>query len=102
MFIDLFSQVLMIAAGAGLGRFGTVAIDGTKIAANASIDANHGKAWFDQRTTKLLAEAEDTDRDEDTTAADAVDAGQDRVPAEFSDRTRRAECIRRGALGIEG
>jgi transposase len=38
-FHDLFSQVLVLAARAGLGRFGTVAIDGTKIRANASIDA---------------------------------------------------------------
>ena len=101
VFTDLFSQVLMIAAGAGLGRFGTVAIDGTKIAANASIDANHGKQWFDQRTTELIVEAEDTDRDEDTTAAGAVDAGQDRVPAELSDRTRRAERIRQGAQELK-
>ncbi|MGB1225089.1 MAG: transposase, partial [Mycobacterium sp.] len=101
VFTDLFSQVLMIAAGAGLGRFGTVAIDGTKIAANASIDANHGKQWFDQRTTELVTEAEDTDRDEDTTAAGVVDAGQDRVPAELSDRTRRAERIRQGAQELK-
>jgi transposase len=97
VFTDLFSQVLMIAAGAGLGRFGTVAIDGTKIAANASIDANHGKQWFDRRTAELVAEAEDIDRDEDTTAAGADHAGQDRVPADLSDRTRRAERIRQGA-----
>jgi transposase len=97
VFTDLFSQVLMIAAGAGLGRFGTVAIDGTKIAANASIDANHGKQWFDRRTAELVAEAEDTDRAEDTAAEGAAEAGQDRVPAELSDRTRRAERIRQGA-----
>ncbi len=48
-FIDLLSQVLMIAERAGLARFGTVAIDGTKIAANASIDANRGKEWFDRQ-----------------------------------------------------
>jgi transposase len=47
-FLDLLAQVLMIAARAGLGRFGTVAIDATKIAANASIDANRGKDWFDR------------------------------------------------------
>jgi transposase len=29
-FVDVFGQVLTIAAAAGLGRFGTVAIDGTK------------------------------------------------------------------------
>jgi transposase len=34
-FVDLFTQVLIVAARAGLGRFGTVAIDGTKIPANA-------------------------------------------------------------------
>ena len=45
-FTDLFAQVLLIAATAGLARFGTVAIDGTKIAANASIDANRGRQWF--------------------------------------------------------
>jgi hypothetical protein len=39
-FTSLFTQVLMIAGRAGMARFGTVAIDGTKIAANASIDAN--------------------------------------------------------------
>ncbi len=33
---------LMIAGRAGLAQFGAVAIDGTKIAANASIDANRG------------------------------------------------------------
>jgi|GEM_PF-2521288 len=83
VFIDLFSQVLMIAAEAGLGRFGTVAIDGTKIAANASIDANHGKEWFDRHVAGLVAESEDADRDEDTTAAGAADAGLDRVPADL-------------------
>jgi transposase len=48
-FAELFGQVLMIAGQAGLVRFGTVAIDGTKIAANASIDANRGQAWFADR-----------------------------------------------------
>jgi len=34
-FASLFTHVLLIAGHAGLARFGTVAIDGTKIAANA-------------------------------------------------------------------
>ena len=34
-FVELCSQVLLLAAGLGLVRFGTVAIDGTKIKANA-------------------------------------------------------------------
>jgi transposase len=48
-FEDLFAQVLLIAARAGLARFGTVAIDGTKIPANASIDANRGQEWLQQK-----------------------------------------------------
>jgi len=45
-FEDLFAQVLLVAAKAGLGRFGTVAIDGTKIPANASTDANRDGEWL--------------------------------------------------------
>jgi transposase len=45
-FAALFTQVLQVAAAAGLTRFGTVAIDGTKIAANASRDANRRREWL--------------------------------------------------------
>ncbi len=96
-FTDLFSQVLMVAAEAGLGRFCTVAIDGTKIAANASIDANRGKEWFDRRVADMVADAEDTDRAEDAAARGTHDAGLDRVPASLADRTRRAERIHQAA-----
>jgi transposase len=99
-FIDLFSQVLMIAAQASLGRFGTVAIDGTKIAANASIDANRGKQWFDQYVADVVADAEDTDRAEDIATRGAGDAGSDRVPAGLGDRTRRAERIHQAAAEL--
>ncbi|MFI6369275.1 transposase [Nocardia sp. NPDC050630] len=96
VFSDLFSQVLMIAAEAGLGQFGTVAIDGTKIAANASIDANRGKQWFDQHVAEIVAESETVDRTEEAAAAGMHDR-QDRVRAGLGDRTRRAERIRQAA-----
>lgn len=99
MFSGLFSQVLMIAARAGLGRFGTVAIDGTKIAANASIDANRGRAWFDRQVEAMVTESENTDREEDADTSE-VGAGMDRVPAGLGDRTRRAERIRQAALEL--
>lgn len=70
-FTNLFAQVLMIAAQAGLGRFGTVAIDGTKIAANASIDENRGQEWFARHAAGIVAEADRTDALEDTAAAEA-------------------------------
>jgi transposase len=39
-FVDLFAEVLLLCAREGMGRFGKVAIDGTKVAANASRSAN--------------------------------------------------------------
>lgn len=50
--VGLFTQVHMIAAQAGLAPFGTIAIDGTKIPENASIDANRGRNWFDQHALR--------------------------------------------------
>jgi transposase len=37
---DLFTEVLALCKQAGLVKVGVIAIDGTKIAANASMDAN--------------------------------------------------------------
>jgi transposase len=97
-FSDLFAQVLMIAARAGLARFGTVAIDGTKIKANASIDANRGRDWFNRNVTSMLADADRTDQAEDTAADESTgDDRPDRVPADLGDRTRRRERIQRAA-----
>ncbi|MCG7433407.1 transposase [Kocuria indica] len=94
----MFAQVLMIAARAGLGRFGTVAIDGTKIAANASIDANRGQDWFDRHVAGVVAEAEETDRAEDAAAHESDgDDRPDRVPAALRDRTRRLERIQQAS-----
>ena len=97
-FMGLFTQVLMIAGRAGLGQFGTVAIDGTKIAANASIDANRGQDWLREQVVRMVAEAEDTDTAENNRAAGrpSNDDG-DRVPQPLIDRTRRAQRIREAA-----
>jgi transposase len=97
-FTDLFSQVLMVAARAGLGRFGTVAIDGTKIQANASIDANRGRDWFDQQIAGIVAEADRADEADDAAAAVNPDHDHlDRVPVDLSHRTRRRERIQQAA-----
>ena len=65
----MFTQVLLVAAEAGLARFGTVAIDGTKIAANASLDANRGQEWLQRRVVEMIQDAEQTDAVEDAAAA---------------------------------
>jgi transposase len=59
---DLFSGVLGLCARAGMASVGVVAIDGTKIAANAWMDANRD---FGQIAREILAEAAETDRRED-------------------------------------
>jgi transposase len=105
-FAVLFTQVLLVAAEAGLARLGTVAIDGTKIAANASIDANRGQEWLDGQVRQILAEAERADAVEEvaSTAAGSSDDGDDgdgeRLPARLRDRSHRTERIRQAAQEV--
>jgi hypothetical protein len=91
-FEDVFAQVLALCARAGMGRLGTVAIDGTKIAANASIDASHGERWFREQAKKIVAEADAVDAAQD---AEFGPARGDELPAEWADPKTRAERIRR-------
>jgi transposase len=48
-----FAEVLVLCARLGMGRLGTVALDGTKIAASASKSANRGE----EKLRKLAAQA---------------------------------------------
>ena len=59
---DVFVQVLALCAEAGLVKVGVIAIDGTKIAANASRDCSRSYVSI---VEELLAEAEQADRAED-------------------------------------
>lgn len=58
VFKDLFVQVLAVCAAAGLVRVGTIAVDGTKLAANAASRANRSAAGMDKALAKLDAMAE--------------------------------------------
>ena len=88
-FTTLFTQVLLIAGRAGLGHFGTVAIDGTKIPANASIDANRGHEWLSQQVERMVTEAQAIDGVEDKRTA-THDGQGDRVPSPLVERSERA------------
>lgn len=90
-FAGLFTQVLRLAARAGLGRFGTIAIDGTKIAANASVDANRTEAWLREQVRQILTEADQADAAED---AQFGDRRGDEPPEDFADHGVRAARIR--------
>ena len=79
---DLFAQVLAVAATAGLGRLGLVAVDGTKIAANASKDASRTEDKLRELAARILAEAEDADAAEDALFGPAKRPG-DRRPQQL-------------------
>src|SRR5688572_27717893 len=97
-FADVFVQVLRLAAKAGLGRFGTIAIDGTKIAANASVDANRTEAWLRGQVEAIVAEAQRVDAAED---AEHGDKRGDEPPDDFADPDARAARIRAALAEIE-
>ena len=92
---QLFTEVLMMAARLGLGRLETVALDGVKIASNASLAANRtrsGLAKAAEAEAARIAEAAiaahaGTDAEEDTMFGDA---NPDLVPAELADPASRA------------
>ena len=62
---DLFPKVLTMCADAGLVKLGRVALDGTKIKANAALDRNRTLETLREKVAIMLAEAEKTDREEE-------------------------------------
>src|SRR3954447_9424476 len=61
----IFVRVLEMCREAGLIRLGLVVLDGTKVKANAALEANRSAATIDAQVARMVAEAEGTDRRED-------------------------------------
>jgi hypothetical protein len=95
---ELFSGVLVLAARAGLGKLGFIALDGTKIAANASKEANRTEARLRQLAAEILAEAEAADAAEDELFGDARG---DELPPELADPVTRKDRIGRALAELE-
>src|SRR6476660_2662113 len=102
---DLFVQVLRLAEKAGLVKLGHVALDGTKIKANAS---KH-KAMSYDRMKKREAELE-AEVDRWLKAAEAADAEEDKLygdqrgdemPDWVADKQKRLEKIREAKAALE-
>lgn len=85
---ELFGGVLELCADAGMVSVGVVAIDGTKVHANAS---HHATRDYEQIAREILAEAAEADRLEDEQYGPACG---DELPAELSTAQGR-----RGWLG---
>lgn len=102
----LFVQVLRCCQRAGLVKVGTIALDGTKVRANASKHKamSYGRmqteaARLETEVRDLLARAERVDATED--AQHGPDRRGDELPAELARRTTRLETIRTAMAALE-
>jgi transposase len=102
---SLFVQVLKLAEKAGLVKLGHVALDGTKIKANASKHKAMSYERMKKREAELQAEV-----DRWLEAAEAVDADEDRLygdkrgdemPDWVADKQKRLEKIRAAKAELE-
>ena len=84
----LFSEVLGLCAEAGLVKAQLIAIDGTKVAANASRDADRD---YEQVAREILEEAQAVDRAEDERFGDARG---DELPPHLSTHGGRRAWLR--------
>lgn len=85
-FEALFAEVLKLCHRAGLVRLGVVALDGTKVKANASLAANRTARSLEAEVAAMVSEAEEAD-----TAEDAMfgDERGDELPADLRNASGR-------------
>lgn len=102
----LFAQVLMLCRQAGLVKLGHVAIDGTKIKANASKHKaqsyermSETEKRLEEEVKKLLEEAERVDAEED--ALYGKGKRGDELPDELARRDSRLKKIREAKAALE-
>jgi transposase len=102
----LFGQILQLCEKAGLVKLGHVALDGTKIKANASKHKAMSYERMEKRAAELEAEVAKW-----LSAAEAADAAEDKLhggdktgeemPDWIADKKRRAERIREAKAELE-
>ena len=78
-------QTLRLCAEAGLVRVGLVALDGTKIAAAASLDSNRSRSFIDDTVEAMFTEAETVDQ------ADEASGDDGEPPAAMRGRVARQQ-----------
>jgi transposase len=94
----LFTDVLVLCQRAGLLRSETVAVDGTKLAANASRGANRSYASIRADAERYLRESAEVDAAEDELYGNARG---DELPAELAHPGTRRAAIRRAKAELE-
>jgi len=103
---DLFGETLRLCSEAGLLKLGSLALDGTKLRANASRHKamsyermERAEAELAAKVSTLLAEAADTDRAEDELYG--RDRRGDELPDELARRESRLKRIREAKATLE-
>jgi transposase len=92
---ELFTGVLGLCRRAGLVSVGVVAVDGTKVAANAARGANLG---YEQIAREILAEAAEIDRREDDRYGEARG---DELPERLRTSASRRAALREAGEELE-
>lgn len=88
----LFTEVLRLCAEAGLVKAGVVALDGTKVKANAALSANRTQEHIEKEVRKMLAEAREKDEEEDRLFGE--DSRGDEIPPRLKDRSSRLSRLK--------
>ena len=96
---DIFTQVLRLCAEAGLIKVGLMAIDGTKLKANASLAANRRYNSIEKEVKHILEEAAAKDAEEDRLYG--PDKRGDFIPEELKDRQKRLVRLREAKKRLE-
>jgi transposase len=91
-------QSLQLCAAAGLVRLGVIALDGTKVAANAADRANRTLAKLHHEVAQILQEAAETDQAEDRQHGPAHG---DELPAELASPSGRLARLQQAKARLE-
>lgn len=94
----VFVDVLRLCAAAGLASVGTIAIDGTKMSADAALDNNRDGEWIRAEVERIMAEAAAADNAE---SAQPGLFGLDELPAGLSTRAGRLARLQAALAEIE-
>ena len=90
--VALFIDALELCAYVGLATVGVIAVDGTKMAADASLNANRTRASIEEEVRRMFGEAAAVDAEQDTLFGRTRG---DELPAELTDPTSRAARLDR-------
>ncbi len=90
-------ESLKLGAAAGLVKVGTVALDGTKVAANAATTASHTRDKLERKVAEILRQAAEADQREDLEYA----ARGDELPAALASKAGRLARLRQAKALLE-